>query len=133
MFPTSVCRPSDIPKPCSLWHCSQFQATAASCKPASKHWPRASWPRCEQPCTALQKPHLSVYHMHFRAVVVVDAGKLEGDVASPDAGQPLGHLWQVKDLIAGDRVLGARDGDFCGTASHCEEDVLGLQAQSRDR
>ena len=78
----------------------------------------------------MQQPHLSIHHMHFRAVVVVDAGKFEGDVASPDAGQPLGHLWQVEDLVAGDGMLGAWDRDLRGAASHCKEDVLRLHAQS---
>ena len=72
---------------------------------------------------------LAVHHVDLRAVVVVDAGKFEGDVAAADAGQPLGHRLQVEDLIARDGVLCSRDWDLRGTSAHSQQDVLCLQQQ----
>lgn len=53
--------------------------------------------------------HLSVHHMHFGAVVVVDAGKLQADVPPANDRHLLGAGRQVEHLIRDDGMLSAID------------------------
>ena len=53
------------------------------------------------------KAYLSVHNMDLSAVVVVDAGKLQADVAPSNDRQLLGQAGQVEDLVRDDGMLSA--------------------------
>ncbi len=46
-----------------------------------------------------RRAHLSVHHVDLRAIVVVDASKLQPNVAASNDCQLLGQAGQVQDLI----------------------------------
>ena len=74
--------------------------------------------------------HLSVDNMHFRAVVVVDASKLQPDVASSNDGQLFGQAGEVEDVVRDDGVLRTLDWQLHCSPSCGYEDDLSLHSHS---
>lgn len=62
--------------------------------------------------------------------MVVDAGKLQCNIAGPNDAQLLGNAGKVEDLIADDGMLRSRDWQLRGLAACRYENVLCLQAAS---
>ena len=76
---------------------------------------------------------LSVDNVNFRAIVVVDAGKLQPNVASSDDCQLLGQAGQVQDVVRDDGVLCTFNWQLDCSASCGYEDHLGLRSQIQVR
>ena len=65
--------------------------------------------------------------MDLSAVVVVDAGKLQADVAPSNDRQLLGQAGQVQDLVRDDGMLSAIDGQLHSSPSGRYQNGFGLQ------
>jgi len=73
------------------------------------------------------RAHLSVHNMDLRAIVVVDASKLQPNVAASNDCQLLGQAGQIQDLIWDDGVLCTINGQLHCSAACCYQDSLCLQ------
>jgi len=77
--------------------------------------------------TAGSRAHLSVNHVDLRAVVVVDASKLQANVAASNDCQLLGQAGQIQDLIWDDGMLCTINGQLHCSAACCYQNSLCLQ------